>query len=91
MCTKEKDTAPVVNTVRKGVKGSFKNDELASLCLDSIKDYPLTLEKGHTKKKIAENYLKREYADASPYKWKEVSEKILGYSLNKVINQYFSI
>lgn len=91
LCTKEKDTAPVINTVRKGVKGSFKNEELASLCLDSLKDYPLTLEKGHTKEKIAENYLKREYADASPHKWKEVSEEILGYSLNKVINEHFGI
>lgn len=91
LCTKEKGTSPVVNTVRKGVKGSFKNDELASLCLDSLKDYPLTLEKGHTKEKIAENYLKREYADASPHKWKEVSEKILGYSLNKVICEHFGI
>lgn len=91
LCTKEKDTAPVINTVRKGVKGSFKNEELASLCLDSLKDYPLTLEKGHTKEKIAENYLKREYADASPHKWKEVSEEILGYSLNRVIREYFGI
>lgn len=91
MCTKEKGTALVVNTVRKGVKGSFKNEELASLCLDSLKDYPFTLEKGHTKEKIAENYLKREYADASPHKWKEVSEDILGYSLNKVINEHFGI
>lgn len=91
LCTKEKDTAPVVNTVRKGVKGSFKNEELASLCLDSLKDYPFTLEKGHTKEKIVENYLKKEYADASPHKWKEVSEDILGYSLNKVINEHFGI
>lgn len=91
LCTKEKDAAPVVNTVRKGVKDSFKNEELASLCLDSLKDYPLTLEKGHTKERIVENYLKREYADASPCKWKEVSEEILGYSLNKVINEHFGI
>lgn len=91
LCTKEKDTAPVVNTVRKGVKGSFKNEELASLSLDSLKDYPITLEKGHTKEKIVENYLKKEYADASPHKWKEVSEEILGYSLNKVIREHFGI
>lgn len=91
LCTKEKDTAPIVNTVRKGVKGSFKNDELASLPVDSLKDYPLTLEKGHTKERIVENYLKREYADASPHKWKEVSEEILGYSLNKVIREHFGL
>lgn len=91
LCTKEKDTAPVVNTVRKGVKGSFKNEKLASLSLDSLIGYPLTLEKGHTKEKIVENYLKREYADASPHKWKEVSEEILGYSLNRVISEYFGI
>lgn len=91
LCEKNKDTAPVVNTVRKGVKGSFKNDELASLPVDSLKDYPLTLEKGHTKERIVENYLKREYADASPHKWKEVSAEILGYSLNKVIREHFGL
>lgn len=91
LCTKDKGPVPVVNTVRKGVKGSFKNEELASLSLDSLKDYPITLEKGHTKEKIVENYLKKEYADASPHKWKEVSEEILGYSLNKVIREHFGI
>lgn len=91
LCEKNKEAAPVINTVRKGVNGSFKNDELASLPVDSLKDYPLTLEKGHTKERIVENYLKREYADASPHKWKEVSEEILGYSLNKVIREHFGL
>lgn len=91
LCTKEKDTAPVVNTVRKGVKGSFKNDELASLPVDSLKDYPLTLEKGYTKEKITENYLKTYYANSSPDVWKKVSEEILGYSLNKVIREHFGL
>lgn len=91
MCEKNKEAAPVINTVRKGVNGSFKNDELASLSIDSLKEYPLTLEKGYTKERIVENYLKREYADASPHKWKEVSEEILGYSLNKVIREHFGV
>lgn len=91
LCEKNKEAAPVINTVRKGVNGSFKNDELASLSIDSLKDYPLTLEKGYTKERIVENYLKREYADASPHKWKEVSEEILGYSLNKVICEHFGV
>lgn len=91
LCEKNKEAAPVINTVRKGVNGSFKNDELASLPVDSLKDYPLTLEKGHTKERIVENYLKREYADASPHKWKKVSEEILGYSLNKVIREHFGL
>lgn len=91
LCEKNKEAAPVINTVRKGVNGSFKNDELASLSIDSLKEYPLTLEKGYTKERIVENYLKREYADASPHKWKEVSEEILGYSLNKVIREHFGV
>lgn len=91
LCEKNKEAAPVINTVRKGVNGSFKNDELASLSVYSLKEYPLTLEKGYTKERIVENYLKREYADASPHKWKEVSEEILGYSLNKVIREHFGV
>lgn len=91
LCEKNKEAVPVINTVRKGVNGSFKNDELASLSIDSLKEYPLTLEKGYTKERIVENYLKREYADASPHKWKEVSEEILGYSLNKVIREHFGV
>lgn len=91
LCEKNKEAAPVINTVRKGVNGSFKNDELASLSVYSLKEYPLTLEKGYTKKKIVENYLKKEYADDSPSKWKEVSEEILGYSLNKVIREHFGV
>lgn len=91
LCEKNKEAAPVINTVRKGVNGSFKNDELASLSVYSLKEYPLTLEKGYTKKKIVENYLKKEYADASPHKWKEVSEEILGYSLNKLIREHFGV
>lgn len=91
LCEKNKEAAPVINTVRKGVNGSFKNDELASLPVDSLKDYPLTLEKGYTKEKITENYLKTYYADSSPDVWKKVSEEILGYSLNKVIREHFGI
>lgn len=88
---KAQKSADVVHTVRKGVKGNFKNEELASLPVDSLKDYPLTLEKGHTKEKITENYLKTYYADSSPDVWKKVSEEILGYSLNKVIREHFGI
>ena len=91
LCEKNKEAAAVINTVRKGVKGSFKNEELASLSIDSLRDYPLTLEKGYTKEKIVENYLKKEYANGSLSKWKEVSEEILGYSLNKVIREHFGV
>lgn len=80
-----------MHTVRKGVKGSFKDKKLASLSVDSLKYYPLTLEKGHTKEKIVENYLKTYYADSSPDVWKEVSKKILGYSLNTFICENFGI
>lgn len=88
---KAQKSADVVHTVRKGVKGSFKNEELASLSVDSLKDYPLTLEKGHTKERIVENYLKTNYADSSPDVWKEVSKKILGYSLNTFIRENFGV
>lgn len=91
LCEKNKEAAPVINTVRKGVNGSFKNDELASLSIDSLKEYPLTLEKGYTKERIVENYLKTYYADSSPDVWKKVSKEILGYSLSKFVRENFGI
>lgn len=91
LCEKAQKAVDVVHTVRKGVKDSFKDEKLASLSVDSLKDYPLTLEKGHTKEKIVENYLKTYYADSSPDVWKEVSKKILGYSLNTFICENFGI
>lgn len=91
LCEKTQKAVDVVHTVRKGVKGSFKNEELASLSVDSLKDYPLTLEKGHAKERIVENYLKTYYADSSTDVWKEVSKEILGYSLNKFVRENFGV
>ncbi len=82
--------SPIVNTVRKGVKGVFKEEKLASLFLYGLKNYPLTLENGYGKEKIVEEYLKENYNDASKEKWEEMSKEVLGYHLKKVTEKRFS-
>lgn len=57
LCRKHRDYE-IIHTVRKGLrKGSFKDEELASLPIDIIKDYPFTLESKHSKTVLIKKYL----------------------------------
>lgn len=73
----------IVHTVRKGlVTGSYKDERLASLPIEKIKEYPFTLEKGHSKTAIIKEYLKNEASKA--VQTKTIAE------LEKLRNNYMS-
>lgn len=86
---RKSDRARVIDTVRKGVKGSFKDRKLACVSVEGLKNYPLTLEKGHGKESLVKEYLEKEYAFSDPLKWEQVSRDILGYSLKGFIEDHF--
>ncbi len=71
----------VVNTVRKGVAGKFKDAPLAFVPLEAVRDYPLTLAAGHGKKALAAEYFKKEFSLASDDEAKRISAKFLKGSL----------
>lgn len=74
--------SPVVNTVRKGVKGRLKDAPLAFASLEAMRDYPLTLAAGHGKKAAAAEYFKKELSLASDDEAKRISEKFFKEGLN---------
>lgn len=72
LCKKHRDYE-IVHTVRKGLtKGSFKNEKLASLPIEIIKEYSFTLEKGHSKTVLIKDYLNNE--SSKPTHKKSIAE-----------------
>lgn len=86
---RKSETERVIDTVRRGVKGSFKDRKLACVSIEGLKNYPLTLEKGHGKESLVKEYLENECAFSDSLKWEEVSREILGYSLKGFIADRF--
>lgn len=84
-------SSPVVNTVRKGVKGEFQQAELASLLLGCVKGYPLTLAQGCGKERIIKGYLLSEYKGQSAEAVEKICRDILGYSLRGFIRNNFTL
>lgn len=90
LCKKHRDFE-IIHTVRKGLASkSFKNELLASLPIDQIKDYPFTLEKGHSRTILINNYLNKEAQKTTHIKTRdELSELAKNYMPRKEFDKLF--
>lgn len=90
LCKKHRDFE-IIHTVRKGLASeSFKNELLASLPIDKIKDYPFTLEKGHSRTNLINAYLKDEAKKTTRTKTRdELSELAKNYMPRQEFDKLF--
>ena len=90
LCKKHRDFE-IIHTVRKGLASeSFKNELLASLPIDKIKDYPFTLEKEHSRTILINAYLKKEARNTTHTRTRdELSELAKNYMPRKEFDKLF--
>lgn len=92
LCKKHRDFE-IIHTVRKGLTSeTFQTKELASLPIDKIKDYPFTLEKGHSKTDLINEYLKNEAQKTTHTKTRdELSELARNYMPRNKFDRLFPL
>lgn len=90
LCKKHRDSE-IIHTVRKGLTSkTFQTKELASLPIDKIKDYPFTLEKGHSRTVLINEYLKNEAQRTTHTRTRdELSELAKNYMPHKEFDKLF--
>lgn len=90
LCKKHRDFE-IIHTVRKGLTSeTFQTEALASLPIDKIKDYPFTLEKGHSRTDLISEYLKNEAQKTTHTKTRdELSELAKNYIPRKEFDKLF--
>ena len=90
LCKKHRDFE-IIHTVRKGLTSeTFQTEALASLPIDMIKDYPFTLEKGHSRTDLISEYLKNEAQKTTHTKSRdELSELAKNYMPRKEFDKLF--
>lgn len=91
LCKKHRDFE-VIHTVRKGLTSkTFQTAPLASLPIDKIKNYPFTLEKGHSRTVLINAYLKKEAQKPTRTKTRdELSELARNYMSRNEFDRLFS-
>lgn len=90
LCKKHRDFE-IIHTVRKGLTSkTFQAKPLASLPIDKIKDYPFTLEAGHSRTILINNYLNKEAKKTTHTKTRdELSELAKNYMPRNEFDKLF--
>ena len=90
LCKKHRDFE-IIHTVRKGlISETFRTKALASLPIDIIKDYPFTLENGHSRTILINAYLKKEARNTTHTRTRdELSELAKNYMPRKEFDKLF--
>lgn len=90
LCKKHRDFE-IIHTVRKGlISETFRTKALASLPIDKIKDYPFTLENGHSRTILINAYLKKEARNTTHTRTRdELSELAKNYMPRKEFDKLF--
>lgn len=88
---KKHRNSEIIHTVRKGLTSeTFQTEALASLPIDKIKDYPFTLEKGHSRTDLINEYLKNEAQKTTHTKTRdELSELARNYMARNKFDRLF--
>lgn len=92
LCKKHRDFE-IIHTVRKGLTSeTFQTEALASLPIDKIKDYPFTLEKGHSRTDLINEYLENESQKTTHTKTRdELSELARNYMPRNKFDRLFPL
>ena len=90
LCKKHRDFE-IIHTVRRNLTSEcFKTALLASLPIDKIKDYPFTLENGHSRTCLIKEYLKNEAQKSTHTKTRdELKELAKNYVSQKEFDELF--
>lgn len=90
LCKKHRDFE-IIHTVRKGlISETFRTKALASLPIDKSKDYPFTLENGHSRTILINAYLKKEARNTTHTRTRdELSELAKNYMPRKEFDKLF--